>query len=110
LTLVFWAIGDGTEINKGYIGEQYTDYWVFRAAEFLDCRTHKSILFADKRTVIEEILPKLVPSSATAIRRTTAIQRRNMSDEERFLEGSQANDESALMRECKLFMTTIIVP
>ena len=38
--LVFWAIGDGTEINKGYIGEQYTDYWVFRAAEFLDCRTH----------------------------------------------------------------------
>ena len=34
-------------INTGYIGESYTDYWLFRVAEFLDSRTHKTVPFAD---------------------------------------------------------------
>ena len=65
-SLVFWAYVDGTPIHLGYIGESYTDYWLFRVAEFLDCRTHKTLLFPDKKHVIDEILPKLIPESAAA--------------------------------------------
>jgi hypothetical protein len=46
-SLVFWAFGDGSPMNTGDIGESYTDYLLFRVAEFLDCRTHKTVSFAD---------------------------------------------------------------
>ena len=46
-SLVIWAFGDGTPVNTGYIGESYTDFWLFRVAEFLDSRTHKTVPFAD---------------------------------------------------------------
>ena len=48
-SLVFWAFGDGSPMNTGYIGESYTNYWLFRVAEFLDSRTHKTVPFADKK-------------------------------------------------------------
>ena len=34
IALCFWAFGDETEHNVGYIGDKYTEFWVFRVAEF----------------------------------------------------------------------------
>ena len=103
-SLNFWAFGDGSLMNVGYIGESYTDYWLFRVAEFVDCRTHKTLLFSDKKHVIDELLPKLVPESAVTVRRSTSQLRRAMTEEERFLGSTTQQTDTPLMRECKLYM------
>ena len=82
-SLVIWAFGDGTLMNTGYIGESYTDYWLFRVAEFLDSRTHKTVPFADKKKVIDELLPELVLQSDTTVPRSTAQSRRAMTEEDK---------------------------
>ena len=40
-SLLFWAFGDEEEESRGYLGSHYTDFWAFRVAEVLDCRTYK---------------------------------------------------------------------
>ena len=72
--------------NKGYLGSHYTDFWAFRVAELLDCRTYKLMTFDDQRYVVNEFMVNLVPTSAT----TTSIRqapsaRRAMSEKEKFL-------------------------
>jgi hypothetical protein len=103
-SLVFWAFGDGSHMNLGYIGESYTDYWLFRVAEFVDCRTHKTLIFSDKKHVIDELLPKLVPESAATVQRSTSQLRRAMTEEERFLGSATPQTDTPLLRECKLYL------
>lgn len=103
-SLVFWAFGDGTPVNTGYIGESYTDYWLFRVAEFLDSRTHKTVPFADKKKVIDELLPQLVPQSDTTVPRPTAQLRRAMTEEEKYCSGNVPQTDAPLVRECRAFL------
>ena len=103
-SLVIWAFGDGTLMNTGYIGESYTDYWLFRVAEFLDSRTHKTVSFADKRKVIDELLPELVLQSDTRVPRSTAQSRRAMTEEDKYCSGNVQQTDTPLVRECRAFL------
>ena len=103
-SLVIWAFGDGTHVNIGYIGESYTDFWLFRVAELLDCRTHKTVPFADKKTVIDELLPELVLLSDTTVPRSTVQARRAMTEEDRYCSGGVAQTDTPLVRECRAFL------
>jgi len=101
--LVFWAFGDGTDANKGYIGEEYSSFWAFRVAEFLDCRTYKTIAFSDKMIVTSELLPSLVSAASVAVPRRRAA--RAMTDEERYLDnGAGVQPVHPLEAECKAYM------
>jgi len=101
--LIFWAFGDNSAANKGYIGEEYTSYWAWRVAEFLDCRTYR-IFFSDRQFVTSELLPDLVSVASITIPRRTAISRRAMSEEDRYLEGSVTTPEHPLEVESKSYM------
>ena len=103
--LVFWAFGDGTDANKGYIGEEYSSFWAFRVAEFLDCRTYKTIAFSDKMIVTSDLLPSLVSADSVAVPRRRAA--RTMTEEERYLEGAIVNPVHPLEAECKAYMTAM---
>ena len=93
--------------NKGYIGSHYTDFWAFRVAELLDCRTYKLMTFDDQRYVVNEFMVNLVPTSAT----TTSIRqapsaRRAMSEKEKFLASGTSTTVSPppLQEEFKVFI------
>ena len=104
-SLVIWAFGDGTPVNTGYIGESYTDFWLFRVAEFLDSRTHKTVPFAAKKKVIDELLPELVLLSDTTVPRSTAQSRRAMTEEEKYCSGNvPLQTDTPLVRECRAFL------
>lgn len=101
IALCFWAFGDETEHNVGYIGDKYTEFWVFRVAEFLDCRTHKTMSFAEKLEVLNDILPDLVPLSAKTVKRSTIQSRRLLSEEEKFLESGTVSQKQPLFVNVK---------
>ena len=95
------TFGDGSPMNTGYIGESYTNYWLFRVAEFLDSRTHKTVPFADKKKLIDELLPELVLQSDTTVPRSTAQSRRAMTNEDKYLGGVVQQTDTPLVRECR---------
>ena len=73
-------------------------------AEFLDCRTHKTVPLADKKNTIDELLPELVLLSASTLPRSTAQSRRAMTEEDRYLSGDVQQTDTPLVRECRLFL------
>ena len=104
-SISFWAFGDGTETNKGYIGSHYTDFWAFRVAELLDCRTYKLMSFAEQKLVVDTLMVDLVPTLSTTVpSRQTGTARRAMSEKEKFLNPTTASALTPLQEEFKVFI------
>ena len=78
---------------------------MFHTAEFLDCGSHKLISSSDKLEVFENYLPKLVPLSATVLKRSTTQSRRLLNEEKGFLQFETSTSESPLLRKSKMNMT-----
>ncbi len=43
-----------------YFSEEYLDFWIFQVGAFLDPRVYHTMSFAQKRCILEDILPGLV--------------------------------------------------
>jgi hypothetical protein len=104
-SLLFWAFGDDTEENRGYLGSHYTDFWAFRVAELLDCRTYKLMTFDEQKNVVDELMVDLVPATATIVPyRQTISARRAMTEKEKFLASANQASSIPLQEEFKVFI------
>ncbi len=86
-----------------YFSEQYLKFWIFEVGAFLDTRTYHTMAFADKRRILEDILPSLVSKDEdTEPPVLSGRNQRNLSEEERFIAektGAQVRGSTPLQRE-----------
>ena len=86
-----------------YFSKDYLDFWIFEVGAFLDPRVYHKIIFADKRRILEDILPGLVSQKEdTEPTILSGRNLRNLSDEERFIAekiGAQVRGSTPLHRE-----------
>lgn len=86
-----------------YFSEEYLKYWIFEVGAFLDTRIYHTMSFADKRRILEDILPSLVSKDEdTEPPVLSGRNQRNLSEEERFIAektGAQVRGSTPLQRE-----------
>jgi hypothetical protein len=66
-----------------YLGRNYSDYWYFKVAEFLDPRTHLSILPDQLKTIINQMKPMCLKAELQVASSTNNRSAVELSDREK---------------------------